>query len=445
MRPGSGRRVVGPLARILPPMRRPSSRAVALGLILLLSVAGGAAGQTAASAPRTARPGSSAATASTLDPAAQGDVTSASISAQLFETLTTFDADLRLQPALAQSWQVDEGGTRVVFHLRPGPLVLRRDAAAGERRRAQLAPPDRPGAPLAAGIAPADRRWRHRVPRRRVGRVGRRPARRRRDRRRDRDPRPTRVGLPGRRRELVVRRSCRRAPTSPARSRRATASSAAAATSRPRSPGTSLTLRANGRYWAGRPAIDTIEAGGRPRRPQRGRGVRGRRARLRPDLLVRCDVDRLRPDPRPAAPRGPDDVGRVLRLRHDPASRSTTSGSARRSAMAVDWRRIARLGSPDGAAAVATSMVPPGVPGRSDAGLPADVRPGGGPDAAGGGRAIRAVPGSRRSRCRRAAGRSMRRSSTRSAASSASSSRPRRWTSSPTSTGSRPTRRRSGR
>ena len=36
-------------------------------------------------------------------------------------------------------------------------------------------------------------------------------------------------------------------------------------------------------------------------------------------------------------------------------------------AMAVDWRRIARLGaSDDGECAAATSMVPPGIPGRSD-------------------------------------------------------------------------------
>ena len=97
-------------------MRRPSSRAVAFGLIVSLSLVGGTAGVRAADGPVRIFTGS----ASTLDPAAQGDVTSASISAQLFETLTTFDADLRLQPALAESWRMDEGGTRVVFHLRPG-------------------------------------------------------------------------------------------------------------------------------------------------------------------------------------------------------------------------------------------------------------------------------------------------------------------------------------
>ena len=39
--------------------------------------------------------------------------------AQLFETLTTFDASLELRPALAESWRVEEEGLRVVFRLRP--------------------------------------------------------------------------------------------------------------------------------------------------------------------------------------------------------------------------------------------------------------------------------------------------------------------------------------
>ena len=56
---------------------------------------------------------------STFDPAAQGDVATAAITAQLYETLTTYDAALQLQPALARSWDVAPDGRRVVFHLRP--------------------------------------------------------------------------------------------------------------------------------------------------------------------------------------------------------------------------------------------------------------------------------------------------------------------------------------
>jgi len=61
-----------------------------------------------------------AGTPQTLDPAAQGDIGSAAISAQLFETLTAYDAGLALRPALASGWDVSSDGREVVFHLRPG-------------------------------------------------------------------------------------------------------------------------------------------------------------------------------------------------------------------------------------------------------------------------------------------------------------------------------------
>ena len=57
--------------------------------------------------------------AATLDPAAQGDIGSAAISAQLFEGLTAFDPQLHVRPALAESWDLLDGGRRIVFHLRP--------------------------------------------------------------------------------------------------------------------------------------------------------------------------------------------------------------------------------------------------------------------------------------------------------------------------------------
>ena len=55
-----------------------------------------------------------------LDPAIQGDIGSAAISAQLFESLTAIDAQLQPRPALAASWEFRDGGATVVFHLRPG-------------------------------------------------------------------------------------------------------------------------------------------------------------------------------------------------------------------------------------------------------------------------------------------------------------------------------------
>jgi oligopeptide transport system substrate-binding protein len=56
---------------------------------------------------------------STFDPAAQSDAATAAITAQLYETVTAYDATLTLQPALAASWDVAEDGRRVTFHLRP--------------------------------------------------------------------------------------------------------------------------------------------------------------------------------------------------------------------------------------------------------------------------------------------------------------------------------------
>jgi oligopeptide transport system substrate-binding protein len=54
-----------------------------------------------------------------LDPAQTGDAESSAVISQLFETLTTFDESLELRPALAESWRVEDAGRRVVFTLRP--------------------------------------------------------------------------------------------------------------------------------------------------------------------------------------------------------------------------------------------------------------------------------------------------------------------------------------
>lgn len=54
------------------------------------------------------------------DPARIGDSGSASILAQVWEGLTTFDVDAQVQPALAESWEVSDGGHRLTFQLRPG-------------------------------------------------------------------------------------------------------------------------------------------------------------------------------------------------------------------------------------------------------------------------------------------------------------------------------------
>ncbi len=59
-------------------------------------------------------------TPTNLDPAAQSDIGSAAYTAQLYESLTAFDASLTLRPALAESWDVSADGRQIVFHLRDG-------------------------------------------------------------------------------------------------------------------------------------------------------------------------------------------------------------------------------------------------------------------------------------------------------------------------------------
>jgi oligopeptide transport system substrate-binding protein len=54
------------------------------------------------------------------DPAQAGDVTTAAVLSQVFVGLTEFDANSNVQPGLARSWSVEQGGKRIVFQLRDG-------------------------------------------------------------------------------------------------------------------------------------------------------------------------------------------------------------------------------------------------------------------------------------------------------------------------------------
>jgi ABC-type oligopeptide transport system substrate-binding subunit len=111
---------------LIAPNHRPRSarRAIAVGIAIVLAAAVGLASSIGRGGP--ASRGASdevrilSGAPSTLDPAAQGDVGSAAVSAQLFESLTAVDQGLALQPALAGSWDVLDGGRRIVFHLRAG-------------------------------------------------------------------------------------------------------------------------------------------------------------------------------------------------------------------------------------------------------------------------------------------------------------------------------------
>ncbi len=98
-------------------MRRRASLIVLLGAAILV---GPATVATPAAAASRSEVTLLAGSPSTLDPALQSDIGSAFFSAQTFESLTTFDLGLVLRPALAAGWDVNDDGRQIVFHLRSG-------------------------------------------------------------------------------------------------------------------------------------------------------------------------------------------------------------------------------------------------------------------------------------------------------------------------------------
>jgi oligopeptide transport system substrate-binding protein len=100
-------------------VRRITGGAGAILLVASVAILGGVGDPGAVSAARPDSVRILIGAAATLDPAAQGDIGSAAVSAQLFEGLTAFDPQLNVRPALAESWELFDDGRRIVFHLRP--------------------------------------------------------------------------------------------------------------------------------------------------------------------------------------------------------------------------------------------------------------------------------------------------------------------------------------
>jgi oligopeptide transport system substrate-binding protein len=87
--------------------------------ILLVALIAGACGTSPTGAADAGTARILVGTPTTFDPAVVGDAQSGAVINQLFESLTTVDPSLELRPALAESWRIEADGRRIVFHLRP--------------------------------------------------------------------------------------------------------------------------------------------------------------------------------------------------------------------------------------------------------------------------------------------------------------------------------------
>lgn len=344
------------------PRRRPSLRFVAAAVTLALVFAGGVARVAPGTGPSRA---ASAGTArilvdapSGIDPAHQSDLASAVVDSQLFESLTAIDSSLAVRPALAASWEIQDGGRRVVFQLRPGltfsdgtPLGAR-DVVRSWMRVLDPAEPS-PLASLLDGVTDAT-----------AYSTGK-------------DPDPAHVGITASGNDVVVSLD-RPASDFPAIAASPTLAVVPASTAAMKAgPGfvgsggyvlsaetsTQLTLVGNSRYWAGPPAIGTLQ--------------------LLTDIGGRSPVQAFQDGQLDYTPIADSDASWIAYDRTlGPQLRSVASLSVdyygfdtsrppfsdprvrEAFAMAVDWGRLVALSAAPGTRQ-ATSMVPPGIPGRS--------------------------------------------------------------------------------
>ncbi|HZC33324.1 MAG TPA: peptide ABC transporter substrate-binding protein [Candidatus Bathyarchaeia archaeon] len=302
--------------------------------------------------------------ADNLDPAAQGDIGSAAVSAQLFESLTAIDAQLETRPALAASWDFRDGGATVVFHLRPGltfsdgsPLT----AADVVRSWFRIIDPAHPSplVSLMGDVVNASAYARGEV--------------------KDKSA----VGLAVEGSDVVVKlnRPATDFPTIVSGPTFAIVPPGIDSGPQALAPGAGFvssggyvmsadtpqktTLQANDHYWAGRPAIGTVEL------------VHDIGGQSSVTAFEAGTIDLTAVSPFDATWLAYDDtLGPNLRRSNDlslqyygfDTSRPPFSDVRVRQAFAtaVDWRRLIAL-SAAGTATPATGMVPPGIPGRSAA------------------------------------------------------------------------------
>ena len=313
---------------------------------------------------------------STLDPAAAGDANSSAVIAQLFELLMAFDAERQLQPALAASWQSTADGRRIVFRLRPdltfsdGSPLRASDVV---RSWLRVIDPEHPS-PLASLMLDVDGAAAYLAGTADAASVGLRA---------DDSTGDVTVDLVRPAAEfatIVASPTFAIVPASIDTDPRALEPSdgfvGSGAYRLVDATDATLELTANPHYWAGEPRIGSIslvnDIGGRSSVAAFEDGELDYTPISEADASWIAYDEQLGPNLRVVPSLSVDYYG------FDTSRPPFDDVRVRQAfAAAVDWRRIARLSVTD-AAAVATSLVPPGIPGRSDR----DVLPVHDPDAA---------------------------------------------------------------
>lgn len=343
-------------------MRNRGPWLVAAAIALLLGAAGSGPTSSIANGAARSEVTIPAGEPSTLDPALQSDIGSAAYSAQLFESLTTFDVGLTLRPALARSWDVSDDGRRIVFHLRPGLMFSDGAALRAEdvvQSWLRVIDPGRPSqlASLLLDVRGAAAYL-----------AGR-------------EPDPTAVGMQADGLDVIVDLerpgadfpSIVSSPTFGVVPAQVWRDGSAVDTAGVPSSGAyviesirdaEFTLRANPRYWAGAPRISTVHL------------LTSIGGRSPVSAFEAGDVDYATISSADAAWIGYDaTLGPQLRLVPSlslafigfTTNRPPFDDVRVRQAFAaaVDWTRITELGS-SGSEVAADSMVPPGIPGGGD-------------------------------------------------------------------------------
>jgi len=348
-----------------------------VAIVVLTTLVAACAGSAGAGPDRAVR--ILAGEAATLDPAAQSDAGSAAITAQLFESLTAFDAQLQLRPALAESWQFDDGGRRVTFHLRPnltfsdGSPLRPSDVA---RSWLRIIDPQHPSplAELALDIEGAEGYLHHETSD--PASVGLHPDDGKNDLVVDlARPATDFVNIVAGPSFGIVPPQMGQDPSGEAPGPDFVASGGYVATSRTAS---ALVLASNPHYWAGRPAISRIELvsdlGGR------SQVEAFQNDELDYAAISSADASWIAYDKELGPQLRKDDSLSVQYYGFDTSKKPFDDVRVRRAfGEAIDWRRIAALSGTPETVQVANSMVPPGIPGRSDTDFlprydPADAR-----------------------------------------------------------------------